>query len=71
MDAYGKRGGNTYVDEAELLLAAGHKIATVPGSRLNQRIDSDDMLRLCKDLIDHVPKPKPKTPLNPFDEAQW
>ena len=71
VDAYAKRAGKTFVDDAELLLTVGHKIATIPGSRLNQRIDSDEMVRLGKDLIDHLPKPKPKTPLNPFDEAQW
>jgi 2-C-methyl-D-erythritol 4-phosphate cytidylyltransferase len=70
-EAYGKRGTNTFVDDAELLLTLGHKLTTVAGSRLNQRIDTDDMLRLAKDLIAHVPRPKPKTPLNPFDEAQW
>ncbi len=70
-DAYAKRGGNTYVDDAELMMAAGHKIATVAGSRFNQRIDNDEMVRLGKDLIEHLPKPKPKTPLTPFGEAEW
>jgi 2-C-methyl-D-erythritol 4-phosphate cytidylyltransferase len=69
--AYAQRAGKTFVDDAELLLTAGYKIATVPGSRLNQRLDSDEMVRLGKDLIDHLPKPKPKSPLNPFEEAQW
>ena len=40
-------------------------------SRLNQRVDSDEMVRLAADLIERLPKPKPKTPLSPFDEAQW
>jgi 2-C-methyl-D-erythritol 4-phosphate cytidylyltransferase len=71
VDAYAQRAGKTFVDDAELLLTAGHKIAAIPGSRLNQRIDSDEMVRLGGDLIEHLPKPKPKTPLSPFDEAQW
>ncbi|HVT79350.1 MAG TPA: 2-C-methyl-D-erythritol 4-phosphate cytidylyltransferase [Phycisphaerae bacterium] len=70
-DAYAKRGANTFVDDAELMIASGHKIATIPGSRFNQRIDGDEMVRLGKDLLEHLPKPKPKTPLNPFGEAEW
>jgi 2-C-methyl-D-erythritol 4-phosphate cytidylyltransferase len=71
VDAYAQRAGKTFVDDAELLLTAGHKIITLPGSRLNQRIDSEEMVRLGKDLLEHLPKPKPKTPLNPFGEAEW
>jgi 2-C-methyl-D-erythritol 4-phosphate cytidylyltransferase len=71
VDAYAKRAGKTFVDDAELLLSAGHKIATVPGSRLNQRIDSEEMIRLAADLIERLPKPKPKTPLSAFEEDQW
>jgi 2-C-methyl-D-erythritol 4-phosphate cytidylyltransferase len=71
VEAYAGRAGKTPVDDAEMLLLAGHKILTIPGSRLNQRIDSEEMVRLAADLIERLPKPKPKTPLNPFDEAQW
>ena len=71
VEAYAKRDGRTFVDDAELLLATGFKVTTIGGSRINQRIDSDEMVRLARDLIDHLPKPKPKTPLNPFGEAEW
>jgi 2-C-methyl-D-erythritol 4-phosphate cytidylyltransferase len=69
--AYARRGTEHYMDDAELLVASGHKIVTVPGSRFNQRIDNDDMVRIGKDLLEHLPRPKPKTPLNPFGEAEW
>ncbi len=69
--AYAGRGSNTYVDDAELVIASGRKIATLGGSRYNMRIDSDEMVRLGKDLISHTPKPKPKTPLSAFGEAEW
>ena len=59
------------MDDAELVVAAGGKVRTIPGSRFNQRIDSDEVLRFAGDLINRMPKPKPKTPLTPFDEAQW
>ena len=71
VQAYASRGKDTFVDDAELLISAGQKIGTVGGSRLNIRIDSDELVRLAKDLLDHLPKPKSKTPLTPFDEAQW
>jgi 2-C-methyl-D-erythritol 4-phosphate cytidylyltransferase len=71
VDAYALRAGKTFVDDAELLVVSGQKIVTIAGSRLNQRIDSDDMVRLGGDLIGHLPKPKPKTPLTPFGEAEW
>lgn len=71
VEGYAKRGKGVFVDDAELVMAAGHQVITISGSRLNQRIDSDEMVRLGKDLIEHLPKPKPKTPLNPFGEAEW
>ena len=71
VEAYGKRGGKVFVDDAELLVTCGHKIATIPGSRLNQRMDSEELVRLGADLIERLPKPKPKTPLTPFGEAEW
>ena len=71
VDAYAKRGANIFVDDAELVMNAGHKMATIAGSRFNMRIDNDEMVRLGKDLINHMPKPKSKTPLTPFGEAEW
>jgi len=70
-DAYARRGKNVFVDDAELMIEAGHKVVTVAGSRFNQRVDSEEMVRLAKDMIGHMPKPKSKTPLNPFGEAEW
>ena len=72
-EAYAKRDPTAhYMDDAELvLLTTGSKITTLPGSRYNERIDSDESARLAKDFLSHMPKPKSKTPLTPFDEAQW
>ena len=69
--AYGQRGSGTFMDDAELVQQAGGKIATVMGSKFNMRIDSDEMVRLGKDLLEHMPKAKAKTPLTPFGEAEW
>lgn len=63
------------VDDSELLLHAGvlgkEKLRTIQGSFFNQRIENDDALRLAADLLSHLPKPRSKTPITPFDEAQW
>lgn len=61
----------TVMDDAELVIASGGKVGMIPGTRFNQRIDSDEALRIAPDLIGRMPKPKSKTPLTPFDEAQW
>jgi len=71
VQVYAARGKETFVDDAELLISTGQKIGTVGGSRLNIRIDSDELVRLAKDLLEHLPKPKSKTPLTPFGEAEW
>lgn len=72
-EAHAKRAADksSFMDDAELVTSIGGKIVTVPGSRFNQRVDSDEMVRIAKHLIETMPKPKPKTPLNPFGEAQW
>lgn len=58
-------------DDAALVRANGGIVATIPGSRYNVRIDSDEAAKLGSDYLSHLPKPKSKTPLTPFDEAQW
>jgi 2-C-methyl-D-erythritol 4-phosphate cytidylyltransferase len=71
VEAYAKKGSASFVDDAELVMHAGHRMVTVGGSRLNMRIDSDEMVRLGRDLIEHLPRAKAKTPLTPFGEAEW
>jgi 2-C-methyl-D-erythritol 4-phosphate cytidylyltransferase len=71
VEGYAKRAGKTFVDDAELVMDAGYKIGTIGGSRFNLRMDSDDLVRLGKDLIGHLPRGKSKTPLTPFGEAEW
>ncbi|HVX83817.1 MAG TPA: 2-C-methyl-D-erythritol 4-phosphate cytidylyltransferase [Phycisphaerae bacterium] len=71
VNAYAQREGKAAMDDAELLVLSGQRIATLAGSRFNMRMDSDEVVRLGKDLLNHLPKPKSKTPLNPFGEAEW
>jgi 2-C-methyl-D-erythritol 4-phosphate cytidylyltransferase len=58
-------------DDAALVRANGGVVATVGGSRYNVRIDSEEAVKLAGDYLKHLPRPKSKTPLTPFDEAQW
>lgn len=58
-------------DDAALVQAVGGKVTTVPGSRLNVRVDSDESARMAADFIKMLPKARSKAPLSPFDEAQW
>jgi len=71
--AYGARASvaGTPADDAALVRATGGVVATIPGSRYNVRMDSDENIKLAADFLKHLPKPKSQTPLTPFDEAQW
>jgi 2-C-methyl-D-erythritol 4-phosphate cytidylyltransferase len=71
VEAYAKRGEGVFVDDGELVRNAGYTVGTIAGSRFNMRMDSDDMVRLGKDLISHLPRAKGRTPLMPFGEAEW
>ena len=72
-EAYEKRSEikGPLADDAALVKAAGGKITTAPGWRLWLRIDSDEAVRLAGDVLKHMPKPRSKAPISPFDEAQW
>mgnify|MGYP001548204068 CR=1 FL=1 len=71
-DGKGADGKETaFMDDAELLVNLGYTVRTFAGSRFNQRVDSDVMVRLAKELLSHLPKPASKTPLTPFGEAEW
>lgn len=73
VEAYAARANvkGLLLDDASLVRACGGRITTAPGSRLNQRLDGDDMLRMAGDLLKHLPRPKAKALASPFDEAQW
>jgi 2-C-methyl-D-erythritol 4-phosphate cytidylyltransferase len=71
--AYARRShlGDGLADDAALVGACGGKITAVPGWRLNLRVDGEEMVRMAGDLLRHLPKPRSKAPLSPFEEAQW
>lgn len=71
VEAYAKRAGSKALDDASLVRLAGGKVTTIAGSRYNVRADSEESVRLLSDAIKHLPRPKPKGPMNPFGEAEW
>ena len=58
-------------DDAALVRALGGKLTTIPGSRLNLRVGTEEDVRVVGELVKMLPKPRSKAPLSPFDEAQW
>ena len=71
--AYAKRAslGNEYVDDATLVKLCGTDVTSVPGWRLNIRIDHEELIKLGSDAIKHLPRARSNAPVSPFDEAQW
>jgi 2-C-methyl-D-erythritol 4-phosphate cytidylyltransferase len=73
LDAYNKRGdlGQEPTDDAQLVEATGHPVALVPSDFSNLKITVREDLQLATAILKARPKPKPKGPLTPFEEAQW
>jgi 2-C-methyl-D-erythritol 4-phosphate cytidylyltransferase len=72
-DAYAKLpdSAKNITDDAQVAELAGHKIFIVPNDQTNIKITVQSDLKLAQAILDILPKPKPKGPSNPFEEAQW
>jgi len=58
-------------DDAQLVEAAGHPVRVVLGDPRNVKITTPGDLALASAVIKTLPKPKPKGPSHPFEEARW
>jgi 2-C-methyl-D-erythritol 4-phosphate cytidylyltransferase len=58
-------------DDAQVLELTGGKVIVVPNDQTNIKITVQSDLKLAEAILAILPKPKPKAPLNPFEEAQW
>jgi 2-C-methyl-D-erythritol 4-phosphate cytidylyltransferase len=47
------------------------EMTLLKGSPLNHRISGPGDASFAKSLLSHLPKPKIRNPLSPFEEAQW
>jgi 2-C-methyl-D-erythritol 4-phosphate cytidylyltransferase len=73
-DAYKKLAASAnknITDDAQVAELAGNKVVIVPHDLSNIKITVHSDLKLAEAIINILPKPKPKGPLNPFEEAQW
>jgi len=58
-------------DDAALVEALGEEVAVVMGDPRNVKITTPRDLALAEAVIDSLPKPKPRAPAGPFEEARW
>lgn len=72
-DAYKKlpASARNITDDAQVVELAGGKVAIVPADPSNLKITIQSDLKLAEAILNILPKPKPKGPSNPFEEAQW
>ncbi len=72
-EAYARRGNfeGTITDDAQLVEAIGHPVALVESDFTNIKVTTRPDLNLASAILKFRPKPKPKGPLSPFEEAQW
>ncbi|MFA5865868.1 MAG: 2-C-methyl-D-erythritol 4-phosphate cytidylyltransferase [Phycisphaerae bacterium] len=72
-DAYKKLSSSVrnITDDAQVAEMAGYKVAIVHSEITNLKITVPSDLKLAESILNILPKPKPKAPLNPFEEAQW
>lgn len=73
IDAYGRRAQVTepITDDAQLVEAAGHPVALVESDFSNLKITTRGDITLAAAILKSRPKPIPKGPMGPFQEAQW
>ncbi len=73
LEAYERRAdlGEEPTDDAQLVEFIGHPVALVESDFSNLKITVPADLNLANAVFKARPKPKPKGPLAPFEEAQW
>ncbi len=73
LDAYNRRAEfpDELTDDAQLVELIGHPVAIVESDFTNLKITTRPDLNLAGAILKFRPKPKPKGPLTPFEEAQW
>lgn len=71
--AYDRRAevSEPITDDAQLVEAAGHPVALVESDFSNLKITTRADLPLAAAILKARPRPVPKTPMGPFQEAQW
>jgi 2-C-methyl-D-erythritol 4-phosphate cytidylyltransferase len=68
--AYEQAGGPA-TDDAALVEALGEPVAVVRSDPRNIKITTRSDLALAAAVVDSLPRPKPRKPAGPFEEARW
>ncbi len=73
VDAYAKCGEfpGEPTDDAQLVEALGHPVQLVESDFSNLKVTTQGDIALANSVIKGRPRPRPKGPLRPFEEAQW
>jgi 2-C-methyl-D-erythritol 4-phosphate cytidylyltransferase len=58
-------------DDAQLVEAIGHPVSIVESNFTNIKVTAKADVSLAGAILKTLPKPGPKGPLRPFEEAQW
>jgi len=58
-------------DDAALVEATGQPVTVVRGDPRNIKITTRSDLKLAAAVVGSLPRPKPKAPAGPFDDARW
>lgn len=63
--------GKDATDDAHLVEQTGHPVSIVVGDPRNVKITTPADLAFASAVINTLPKPKPKAPAGPWEEARW
>ncbi len=71
--AFERRGEveDDVTDDARLVEALGHPVAIVESDATNLKVTTRADVPLAAAIIRSRPRPMPRGPMNPFEEAQW
>ena len=70
LQAYAGANGPA-TDDAALVEATGQPVTVVRGDPRNIKITTRSDLTLAAAVVNSLPRPKPKAPAGPFDDARW
>lgn len=72
LDAYANLAADLDpTDDAQVVELAGHPVSVVESDLSNLKVTVSGDVALATAVLKSRPKPKPKGPLRPFEEAQW
>lgn len=68
--AFAKRNGEAFTDEAQLVESQGHPVAVVDVSPINMKITTQDDLKMAQALLGALPKGKGIRSIHPFADER-